>query len=120
MMEILDLFGDVWQGVATLSLGTIGLIGLSVASYFKKGKFVLNLFDEGKTSVSKIFGEDNVNAFLLEAKNIKVGDVKKELIAFADKQLRIEKMLELILKTNLLNGVYEDTEELRQEVESLL
>ena len=119
MNEILEILGGVWQGVATLSLGTAGLIILSVAGYFKKGKFVLDLFGKGEAQATAIFGEENVAAFKLYAKDIKVNEVKGEFKAFIDKQLKIENMLAFIIKTNIANGLYEDTD-LEEEANELV
>ena len=118
-MDIFEILGGVWQGATTLSVSAVAFSIYSVASYFKKGRFVLGLWKKGETQAISIFGKDTVKDFLAEAKNIKVKDVKQELVKFAEKQCKIEKMLELVIKTNIANGVYEDTD-LEEEANSLI
>lgn len=119
MNEFFEILAPMWEGVATLSLGTVGLLGLSVARYFKKGVFVTNLWTKGESKAVSVFGKDTVKDFLVIAKDIKIKDVKSEMVRFADKQMKIEKMLIFIIKTNLANGVYEDTD-LEEEANNLL
>jgi len=117
MKELFLEYGHIINGV---SLGTLGLMALSIMRFFKKDKYVSPFMVGAVSKANKFFGEKNVAAFLLEAKSVSIKDLPKEVKNFADKFIRVESMLEIILKNQLALGVYDNNPELKETVEKLI
>ena len=118
MDVIMQYLGQFAAGITTLSLGSVAIIGFSVAKYFKKGAFVKTLFNTGQDKAIKVFGEDNVTQALEYAKDIKLKDVKAEAVMLKEKLFKMENKLDTLLKIFASTGAL--TEDLQNEVESLL
>jgi len=120
MNIILDMLGNSWEWITSLSLGTITLITISTAKYFKKDKFLAKMLGVGYVKTSNAVGKENFDAFINIAKDVKVNEIPQKLNEFVEKQVKIENMLALIIKMNLENGVLDDNISLKEEAEELL
>jgi len=120
MNIILDMLGNSWEWITSLSLGTIAFITISTAKYFKKDKFLAKMLGVGYVKASNAVGKENFDAFINIAKDVKVNEIPQKLNEFVEKQVKIENMLALIIKMNLENGVLDDNISLKEEAEELL
>jgi len=115
-----EFFGEYYNIIGGVSLGTIALVFWRIMTFFKKDKYLLPFVNIAKTKVIEVVGKVNYDAFMNIAKDVKIEDVPVALKEFADKQLNIEKMLQLLLQNQLILGVYDDNPELKEMIEKLL
>lgn len=117
---IQEFFAQYADLVSGISLGTVALVSLSVMKFFKKDRYVLPFVNEIKSKANGVFGVANVTAFLNEAKTLKVSEVKPAIKDYANRFLRVEQILELMLSNQIALGVLDNNPELKEKAEQLL
>lgn len=117
MKELFLEYGYLIEG---LSLGTVALVVLSIAKFIKKDKWINPFLGQVRDKANKIFKKDNVDAFLLQAKDVKLTEIPAQVKLFMEKQVRVEKMLEVLLENQLTLGVYDNNPELKATVGELI
>ena len=117
LQEFFGQYADIINGV---SISTVALVGLSVLKFFKKDKYVIPFFNKAKAKAEDIFGVANVSSFVKEAKELKVSEIKPAIKDYANRFLRVEQMLETILENQLELGAFDNNEDRKEKVNSLL
>lgn len=115
-----DFLGQYGIELGAISIGTIALMVWRIAVFFKKDKYVLPFLNSAVAKANKALGEENVSAFLHIAKDVKVKDIPVAIKEFADKQLKIENMLSVLLSNQLALGVYDNNPEIKELAEKLI
>lgn len=115
-----EFFGEYYNVIGGVSLGTITLVFWRIMTFFKKDKYLLPFVNIAKTKTIEVIGKMNYDALINIAKDIKIEDIPTSLKEFADTQLIIMQLLKLLLQNQLALGVYDDNPELKETIESLL
>ena len=115
-----EFFGEYIDIITGLSVGTVAMVGWRLLSFFKKDKYLLPFVNIAKTKSVELFGSANVEAFIKEAKNLKVSDIKPALQDFTKRFNDLEALLKILLSNQVALGVYDDNPEIKEILEKLL
>ena len=115
-----EFFGEYVNIIGGISIGTITLIFWRILTFFKKDKYLLPFVNIAKAKANELFGKVNVAAFLDIAKGLKVNELESAAKNYADRFLKVEKLLELLMKNQIALGIYDDDPEVKEEIENLL
>jgi hypothetical protein len=115
-----EFFGEYYEIIGGVSIGTIALVFWRILAFFKKDKYLLPFVNIAKTKLNEIFGAVNVTAFMKIAKVLKVSEVESAVKDYADRFANLETLLQVLLQNQIILGVYDDNPELKEIVEKLL
>lgn len=115
-----EFFGEYINIITGLSVGTVAMIGWRLLAFFKKDKYLLPFVNIAKVKATETFGSANVEAFVKEAKDIKISEIKPAIKVFAQKINNLETLLKVLMSNQLALGVYDDNPELKEMLEKLL
>jgi hypothetical protein len=115
-----EFFGEYYNIIGGVSLGTIALVFWRIMSFFKKDKYLLPFVNIARTKANEVLGSANVTAVLEILKNIKVNEVESAFNNYTDRFAKLEQMIKLLLQNQLALGVYDDNPELKEMIEKLL
>lgn len=115
-----EFFGEYYNIIGGVSLGTIALVFWRIMAFFKKDKYLLPFVNIAKTKANEIFGAVNVTSFLRLAKDVKINELESAIQNYADRFLNVETILKVLLQNQLDLGVYDENPDLKVIVENLL
>ena len=115
-----DFFGEYYNIIGGVSLGTIALVFWRIMAFFKKDKYLLPFVNIAKTKATEIFGVANVTAFLRIAKDVKINEFEAAFKEYVDRFANLETLLQILMQNQLALGVYDDNPDLKEMIESLL
>jgi len=115
-----EFFGEYVNIIGGISIGTIALVFWRILAFFKKDKYLLPFVNIARTKVNEVFGKVNVAAFLNIAKDVKVNEVQSAVKDYADRFLKLEQLLQILLANQVALGIYDDNPELKETLENLL
>jgi len=115
-----EFFGEYVNIIGGISIGTIALVFWRILAFFKKDKYLLPFVNIARTKVNEVFGKVNVAAFLNIAKDVKVNEVQAAVKDYADRFLKLEQLLQILLANQVALGIYDDNPELKETLENLL
>lgn len=115
-----EFFGEYINVISGLSVGTVTLILWRILAFFKRDKYLLPFVNIAKVKANELFGAVNVAAFIKEAKDVKVADIKPALLDFANRFNDLESLIKILLSNQLALGVYDDNPEIKEVLEQLL
>ncbi len=115
-----EFFGEYYEIIGGVSIGTIAIVFWRIMSFFKKDKYLLPFVNIAKTKANEVFGATNVTSFLKIAKGLKVNEVESAVKNYADRFVNMETLLQLLLANQVALGIYDDNPEMKETIESLL
>lgn len=115
-----EFFGEYYDVIGGVSLGTIALVFWRIMRFFKHDKYLLPFVNIAKTKAIETVGKANYDAFIHMAKDIKVSEVESTIKEFADRIISLEQMLKALLENQIALGVYDNNPDLKKTIEKLL
>jgi hypothetical protein len=115
-----EFFGEYVNIIGGISIGTIALVFWRILAFFKKDKYLLPFVNIAKAKANELFGKVNVAAFLNIAKDVKVNEIQSAAKDYAERFLKMETLLKLLLENQVALGIYDDNPEAKETIESLL
>lgn len=115
-----EFFGEYYNIIGGVSLGTTALIFWRILTFFKKDKYLLPFVNIAKTKAIELVGKANYNAFMEIAKDVKINELPEAWEQLKTTITNNDKKIDFIIKVWLELKLLEDFPALLEEAHNLV